>query len=163
MRFKPEEVNREAVAACFAEHRAAIEALIGGAQVEHVGSTAVPGALTKGDLDLLVRVPEERFSDAIDSLRSLYSVDQPENWSSTFASFRQEPGGDVPVGIQAVIAGSGDDSLFLEWRERLRSEPDLLERFNDFKRSQVGADPDRYVAAKARFIEGVLGRTPNTD
>lgn len=91
MRFKPEEVNREAVAACFAEHRAAIEALIGGAQVEHVGSTAVPGALPR----------------AISTCSSVF-----------------------------LKSGSP---------------------------TQVGADPDRYVAAKARFIEGVLGRTPNTD
>ena len=28
------------------------------AEVEHVGATAVPGALTKGDVDLLVRVGE---------------------------------------------------------------------------------------------------------
>lgn len=163
MRFEPEESNRAAVASCYAKHRAAIEALVPGAEIEHVGSTAVPGALTKGDLDLLVRVPEQHFAAAIESLKAELVVDQAENWSSTFASFRPPSEGEIPVGIQVVIAGSGDDALFLEWRERLRSEPELLERFNRFKLGQAGAEPDHYVAAKAAFIEAVLGRTPNTD
>jgi GrpB-like predicted nucleotidyltransferase (UPF0157 family) len=163
VRFEPEGIHREAVAACCKSHRARIELVLEDVEIEHIGSTAVPGALTKGDLDLLVSVPEPRFSSAIDSLKDLYVVDQPENWSSTFASFRHEPEGDIPVGVQVVIAGSGDESLFLEWRDRLRSDAGLLERFNAFKRDQEGTDPDSYVEAKALFIESVLGRTPNAD
>jgi GrpB-like predicted nucleotidyltransferase (UPF0157 family) len=157
MRFELEQANREAVAASFQEHRNRIESLLPGVAVEHVGATAVPDALTKGDLDLLVAVSEARFPAAIDSLKDLYVVDQPENWTSTFASFKQVPEGEVPVGIQVVIVGSGDQSLFLKWRGKLRSDPELLDRFNAFKRDQEGSDPGSYIEAKARFIESVLG------
>lgn len=163
MRFEPEKSNRQAVAALFARHREALEELLPDADVKHIGSTAVHGALTKGDLDLLLRVPEQRFAEVIETMKEAYAVDQSENWSSTFASFEPREQGEIPVGIQVVIAGSDDDLLFLEWRQRLRDDSALLERFNDFKRSQVGADPDDYVDAKAAFIESVMGRAPNTD
>jgi GrpB-like predicted nucleotidyltransferase (UPF0157 family) len=157
MQFRPEKENREAVAAAFEEHREAIAELLPAAQVEHIGATAVPGALTKGDLDLLVRVPGSDFEAAAGALRGRYAVNQPENWSSQFASFEQEPAGEIPVGVQLVIAGSRDDALFVEWRERLRGDAQLLERFNAFKRGQTDAGPGEYIEAKARFIEAELG------
>ena len=157
MQFCPEEENREAVAAAFEAHRDAILELLPGAQIEHVGATAVPGALTKGDLDLLVRVPRDEFEAAVTVLRERYAVNQPQNWTAEFASFEQQPAGEIPVGVQLVIAGGSDDALFLEWRERLRSDADLRGRFNAFKRRQSGAGPDEYIEAKAQFIEAELG------
>jgi GrpB-like predicted nucleotidyltransferase (UPF0157 family) len=157
MQFRPEEENREAVTAAFEEHRDAIAKVLPTARIEHIGATAVPGALTKGDLDLLVSVPPGDFEAAVVALRRRYAVNQPENWSPRFASFEQQPSGAVPVGVQLVVLGSRDDLLFLEWRDRLRSDPELRQRFNVFKRTQTGADPDQYIAAKARFIEAELG------
>jgi hypothetical protein len=54
--------------------------------------------------------------------------------------------------------GSHDESLFIEWRQRLTAEPELLAEYNALKRGQVGADPDAYVSAKAGFIEARIGR-----
>ena len=157
MKFRPEEANREAVISTFDDHRCAITALLPAAEVEHIGSTAVPGALTKGDLDLLVRIPSSQFDSAVAALRRRYAVNQPRSWTSQFASFKQEPADEIPVGVQLVIAGGKDDALFLAWRDRLRTDPGLRERFNAFKRGQVGAGPDEYIEAKAEFIEAELG------
>jgi GrpB-like predicted nucleotidyltransferase (UPF0157 family) len=38
-----------------------IEVLPPAADVRHFGATAVPGCLTKGDLDIVVRVPIDQF------------------------------------------------------------------------------------------------------
>lgn len=38
--------------AVFDMHRRHVAELLPGAEVEHVGATAVPGALTKGDVDM---------------------------------------------------------------------------------------------------------------
>ncbi len=157
MQFRPEEENREAVAAAFEEHREAISPLLPGARIEHIGATAVPGALTKGDLDLMVSVAPGDFEAAVVALRRRYAVNQPGNWSPRFASFEQLPSGAVPVGVQLVVLGSRDEKLFTEWRDRLRGDPELRQRFNAFKRGQTGAEPDEYIAAKARFIEAELG------
>jgi GrpB-like predicted nucleotidyltransferase (UPF0157 family) len=56
IRISPESELRQAVNAAFARHRAHVLDLVPDAEVAHVGSTSIPGALTKGDLDLLVRV-----------------------------------------------------------------------------------------------------------
>ena len=86
--------------------------MLPGAELEHVGSTAIPGALTKGDLDVLVRVPAARFAATVATLRDLYTVHQPENWTPTYASFVDPASADPPVGVQLVVAGSADDALF---------------------------------------------------
>jgi GrpB-like predicted nucleotidyltransferase (UPF0157 family) len=155
--FRPETDFRAAIAAEIARHRAQIETALPDADVEHIGSTAVPGALTKGDLDLLVRVAGDRFSDAVAALGAIYAVHQGENWTTRFASFKQVPEGGVPVGVQLVVAGGTDDRLFTEWRDRLSADPALLERYNDLKSSHAGDDPDTYIEAKASFIEAVIG------
>jgi GrpB-like predicted nucleotidyltransferase (UPF0157 family) len=158
MELLPEEANREAVALAFAEHRQGIRTLISSAAVEHIGSTSVPGAMTKGDLDLLVSVPSGQFEWGTAALQKRYVIHQPENWTATYASFKEEPEDEIPVGAQLVVVGSHDESLFIEWRQRLTAEPELLAEYNALKRGQIGADPDAYVSAKAGFIEAKIGR-----
>jgi GrpB-like predicted nucleotidyltransferase (UPF0157 family) len=152
MDFLPEESFRAAVAEAFEEHRRAIVDLLPSAAVEHIGATAVPGALTKGDLDLLVSVPGEEFAAAVEALQGRYAIHQPENWGPTFASFKQEPAGDVPVGVQLVVAGSADERSFLDWRDRLRGDPELRAEYDAMKRAEAGSDPDAYWAVKNDFI-----------
>jgi GrpB-like predicted nucleotidyltransferase (UPF0157 family) len=152
MGFLPEESFRAAVAEALEEHRRAIGGLLPDATVEHIGSTAVPGALTKGDLDLLVSVPGEEFLVAVKVLEGRYAIHQPENWGEAFASFKQEPAGDVPVGVQLVVAGSADERLFLDWRDRLRGDAELRAEYDAMKRAAAGSDPDAYWAVKDDFI-----------
>ncbi len=156
MRFRDEHEFRGVVSEAFHRHRTLIVAALPRAEIEHIGATAVPGALTKGDLDLLVRVSKPDFALASERLRSLYQVNQSENWSEGFASFRETPEDEVPVGVQLVVANGLDDRLFISWREYLRNDPDLLERYNSFKRAQTGAEPDAYIEAKAKFFEAIL-------
>ncbi len=158
MRFRPEHELRQAVGQAFERHRALIAAALPNAEIEHIGATAVVGAWTKGDLDLLVRVSAADFAVATERLRSLYEVNQPENWSAAFASFRDVAEEKVPVGVQLVVAKSADDGLLVSWRDRLASDRELLERYNAFKQGQAEASPSAYSAAKAKFIEGELGR-----
>jgi GrpB-like predicted nucleotidyltransferase (UPF0157 family) len=70
------------------------------AEIEHVGSTSIPGALTKGDVDLLVRVEDGAFATASATLGELYAVHQPENWTPTYASFVDPSAADPPVGVR---------------------------------------------------------------
>ena len=140
------------MARLFSEHREAIRALLPEAEVEHIGATAVPGVLTKGDLDLLVRVPAARFATAIPVLKERYEVHQPENWTSRFASFKAAAQGEIPVAVQLVAADSEEDRQLVGWRERLIADRGLLDRYNAFKRAQVGAGAEAYAEAKAEFI-----------
>jgi GrpB-like predicted nucleotidyltransferase (UPF0157 family) len=140
----------------FQRHSREIRSIVPTAEVEHVGATAIPGSLTKGDVDVLVRVPDDAFTGAAEALRRRYEVDQPANWTDTFASFADEQEGDVPVGVQLVVADSRVDTAFVSLRRVLRSSPDLVERSNELKLHHQGGDADTYALAKQRFLEGLL-------
>ena len=158
VRIRLSEDVRDLAEAAFDEHRRAVLALLPDAEVEHVGATAVPGALTKGDVDLLVRVSEPAFPGAVEVLRSRYAVHQPHNWTPTLASFKA-PGANVPeVGIQLVVEGSDADGFFGPFRDALTSSPALLVEYNRLKLRLDGLEYDRYTERKGQFIESVLGR-----
>lgn len=158
IRIRPEKDLRPAVAAAFSAHRDRIRRALPTAEIEHVGSTSIPGALTKGDLDLLVRVDDERFQPAAQALLALYEVHQPENWTSTYASFTDSQADDPPVGVQLVVGGSPDDALFGPFRRAMIGDPELLAAYNELKRRYDGKDYDTYTDAKGEFIERVLAR-----
>jgi GrpB-like predicted nucleotidyltransferase (UPF0157 family) len=140
----------------FEEHRDRVLELLPGVDVEHVGSTAIPGALTKGDVDLLVRLEATDFERAAGMLSRGYSVHQPENWTPTYASFVAEEETPLPVGIQLAVMGSAEEAFFAPFRDALASDPALLAEYNALKCRHDGGDYDRYTEAKGEFVERVL-------
>lgn len=156
--IRPERELRASVAAAVREHSRRIRVRLPGAEIEHVGSTSIPGALTKGDLDLLVRVDDAEFAAAVVELRELYAVHQPENWTPTYASFVDPTAADPPVGVQLAVRGSADDLLFAPFRQALIDDPALLRAYNELKRAYDGADYERYTDVKGAFVGAVLAR-----
>ena len=75
------------------------------AQCDHVGATSVPGALTKGDLDIAVRVPEQVFASARESLDQTHTQNLKSLRNERFAAYQAE-GFACPVGVQLVVKGS---------------------------------------------------------
>ena len=126
--------------------------MLPGARIEHVGATAVPGSLTKGDLDICVIVAGEEFKRASRVLGERFEIHQPENWSATLASFIAPPEDRIDVGVQLVTAGSADERHFVGWRDRLRADPEARARYDELKRRHQADDIDAYRAAKERLI-----------
>jgi GrpB-like predicted nucleotidyltransferase (UPF0157 family) len=147
-----EEEIRGRVAAIFARRRAQLEGLLPGARIEHVGSTAVPGSLTKGDLDICVIVEGAEFERASRALAERFEIHQPENWSASLASFTAPSEDGIDVGVQLVPAGSPDELHFVGWRDRLRADPELRARYDELKRRHQGDGMDAYRAAKEHLI-----------
>jgi GrpB-like predicted nucleotidyltransferase (UPF0157 family) len=139
----------------FAAERAKILAAWPGAIVEHVGGTAVPGCLTKGDLDIQVRVPEADFDTAVAALESLYSPDPHNPASSGIASFA-DPEGRPPLGVHVTMI-KGPEDHFHALRDLLVARPDLAAALNDLKRSFEGRSMDEYRDAKAAWIARISG------
>jgi GrpB-like predicted nucleotidyltransferase (UPF0157 family) len=156
MELESEQTLRPKIRRALRRVRAELSGYLPDASIEHVGATAVPGSLTKGDLDLLVRVSQREFECAAARLER--SLDpKPANRLADLASFEAEPEDGVPIGVQLVVADGRSDRLFLRWRDRLIEEPDLLERYNEFKREHRDLDYQEYTEAKAKFIEEALG------
>lgn len=136
--------NRE-----FEKQKNRILELITFASVEHIGSTAIPGSITKGDLDINVRVRKENFEETVVTLKKLYQINQPENWKDDFASFKSEP---LNFGVQLTIIGSQADD-FVRLRDILIDHPELLKECNEMKQRFEGKDMDEYRKEKAEFFE----------
>jgi GrpB-like predicted nucleotidyltransferase (UPF0157 family) len=126
----------------------------------HIGSTAIPGALTKGDVDVLLRVSPERFQDIVTALRRHFTIKQASNWTSEFASFGDDSAYALPVGIQVVVEGSHLD-FFLLLRDYLISNPDALRQYNLLKIAHADRGEQDYREAKDGFLGKILaGRKP---
>jgi GrpB-like predicted nucleotidyltransferase (UPF0157 family) len=129
---------------------------LGGAEIHHIGATALPSGRTKGDVDVNVRVPEERFAAVVEALSSQLTVVQQENWTPTFASF-SVPGSALPLGVQLTVIGSENDFL-LALRDRLRADPLLLRRYDEVKAAAAAGGAGAYWEAKDRFLRELRAR-----
>lgn len=58
------------------------------AEVKLIGGTAIPGALTKGDVDLLVRVHKNKFLKTKSLLKEMFEENNQEFWNNEFAIFK---------------------------------------------------------------------------
>jgi GrpB-like predicted nucleotidyltransferase (UPF0157 family) len=128
------------ISALFDVMKMHLSGLLPRADVQHVGSTAVPGTVTKGDLDINVRVTESDFADTVVILKSHYEVNQPRNWSDCFASFKDDA---RDLGIQVTVLGSPADD-FVVLRDLLLCRPDLVARCNELKLRHQGGSMDVY-------------------
>lgn len=152
--FRRSDKIQEQAEQLFIEQKEKLVHLIPGADVQHIGGTAVPGLLTKGDLDINVRVDKETFPLAVEALRKLYVVNQPENWTDAFASFKDDTSFVLPLGIQVTVVGSPEDH-FIKHRDAFLRDSTLVKKFNDLKRKFDGRDMASYRSAKAKFLEEI--------
>ena len=88
--FLPVDEFRRQADSIVATAAAVIERLLGKVEIYHIGATAIPGSLTKGDVDVLVRVSREDFPAAVAACKGRYAIHQLENWNDDFASFKDE-------------------------------------------------------------------------
>ena len=139
--------------AVVAAFEADVDLLPGGAEIHHIGATALPSGHTKGDVDVNVRVDEAYFAALVDIFSARFAVTQPENWTSTFASF-SAGGYALPLGIQLTVIGSSDDFL-LALRDRMRADPELLRRYDELKVASAASGAQAYWEAKDRFLQAL--------
>jgi GrpB-like predicted nucleotidyltransferase (UPF0157 family) len=115
------------------------------------GATSTPGALTKGDVELHLRVGPASFEDVVERLSRVYEVASPQSWAATLAVF------DLcrarPTGLAVTPVGSEHDLRFTRTWQALRGSPELLHEYNALKRRT--SDTDRYEEAKSAFFTSI--------
>jgi len=143
----------------FEKQKDSLGKLIPSADIQHVGSTAVPGSITKGDVDIQVRVQEDEFEDARKQLVQHYNSNhKDEIWRNGFASFEDYDNPVIPVGIQLTVIGSKYDE-FHKIRDLFISNPALLTKYNEIKRSCEGKTYAQYRKQKRKLF-GINGANP---
>ncbi|MFN2465888.1 MAG: GrpB family protein [Candidatus Dormibacteria bacterium] len=130
-----------------------------GAEVEHVGSTAVPGLAAKPIIDMDVVVPSaEVIPRAIERLRRLGYIHQGDLGISGREAFQSPPGA-PPHHLYVTVAGSKQHRDHLLFRDQLRGDPDLASRYASLKRrlaAEYIEDRGGYSEAKSAFISSAL-------
>jgi len=125
--------------------------LLPGSELSLTGGSSVPGALTKGDVDLHLRVPRADFARAVEVLRRRCRIVHPDIWTDGFATFEVDDH-PLPTGIAVTALGDEHDELFRRTWQRLASDPVALEQYNEAKRAAEDLPEDEYARAKSSFF-----------
>lgn len=131
-----------------------ILSLLPTAQIEEIGSTAIPNSLTKGDVDLVVIVKKALFSVAKKKLDVAFESNHMEG-IPYFYSYAGTRFG-IEFGIQLSIEEE-QSFRFVEFRDLLRASPALVDQYNIIKKEASNLSMEEYRAKKNEFIESVLG------
>lgn len=132
-----------------------IKRLLPDARVEHIGASSVPGALSKGDLDIFVGVDSEYLEVSVRTLQKLGFQEKRDTLRTPELCMLESQLVD-DVALQVVANGS-ESECYIEFRDKLIATPRLVERYNDLKRGCEGMEHDEYRDKKAIFITQVLG------
>lgn len=129
--------------------------------IQHVGSTAIPGIKAKPVIDIVVGLPT--LNEALEYRRSLERIGyvfQPRVPKEQ-AFFVRGPERRRTVYLHLVRYGGKRWIECVRFRNALRADPRLARRYEMLKQklaSQYADNRQAYTAGKAAFIRGVLQR-----
>ena len=155
MKFlKPHEYQYKAINA-FNKLEVVIKSKIPNARIEHIGSSSIDHAISKGDLDIFVGVNKIDFESSLESLINLGFKIKADTFRSTELCMLECFDFDFDVGIQLVDLSSKHIN-FLKFRDKLKHDSKLLEEYNHLKLSCKDLSPEAYRERKSKFIHQVL-------
>lgn len=140
---------------------------IAGLQLEHIGSTAVPGLSAKPIIDIMAAVASRAdWPRVLEALQGLGYVHAPDAFDENHWFFVK---GMPPYGERRTHQVHLWEFGGKKWREHsafrdiLRSDKAKAERYEILKRELAAKftfDREGYTEAKSEFIENALGKIP---
>ena len=141
-----------------------LQAALPGLEIEHVGSTAVPGCAGKGILDLMLVIPGGQLGDVCAIIDRLGF--QPQSGGKRHPDSRPMREGSVAfegsvfrLHAHLIPESSGEVERLRTFRDRLAASPELVALYIDQKRRLIDAqisDRATYTQGKVAFIQSVL-------
>ncbi|WP_232284412.1 GrpB family protein [Bacillus timonensis] len=138
----------------FLLHKSILTKVLPEADIQHVGSSAIPNSITKGDLDIQVRVDVANFQKAVQELSRIYELNEGSTRNEFFCSFKDDSVS-PPLGVQLTVIGSELD-FFWKFRDVLLMNQQYREEYDRLKAEFEGKDMDRYREAKKFFFERLI-------
>ena len=138
------------------------------AQIDHIGSTAVPGLGAKPIIDIMIALNNvAEVNGCILPLKNIGYEPLGENGIPGRHFFRKLS---KETGIRTHhlhVVGAGNDFIakHLLFRDYLRSHPETARQYYQLKKelsSEHGDDRNSYTDAKTQFIESVLAKAKTT-
>ncbi len=132
----------------------------GALQLEHVGSTSVPGLCAKPIIDMLLVVADSAdelsYVPALETAGYTLRIREPE-----WFEHRLFKGPDTDVNLHVFSAGASEVERMLRFRDWLRTSPTDRDAYAQTKRSlaqQVWRHVQNYADAKTSIIQEIMGR-----
>jgi len=133
-------------------------------EIEHIGSTSVPGLASKDIVDIAVRintkVDAEQYLERLSNLGYIY--DEPAS-SGERHFFRKGNPTEFHLSIAYRDIG-GFWNRQITFRDYLRNNSDYRDLYSDLKKNLLQLDPtggSEYIGGKTEFIENVLKLAEN--
>jgi GrpB-like predicted nucleotidyltransferase (UPF0157 family) len=154
----------------FAEQRDRLTGLLApwlAGEIEHVGSTAVPGLRAKPIVDILATVTS---LDEPDAMVEVLTADGWLGWPddptpARLWFLRPEPAARTHH-LQIMAAGDARVTALLAFRDALRADPALAAEYAALKDRLAAANPtdrEAYTDAKADFVAAAVQRASLSD
>jgi GrpB-like predicted nucleotidyltransferase (UPF0157 family) len=130
--------------------------------IEHIGSTAVPGLQAKPVIDILAGVESMAFADKMVNAICLAGYTTSDAFNATLSGrrwFMRSKDGTRTHHLHVVVHGESEWLEHLCFRDALRSDVILAARYVELKSELVAhykSDRDAYTDAKTLFVQSVL-------
>jgi GrpB-like predicted nucleotidyltransferase (UPF0157 family) len=144
----------------FDAERAVLHSALAGLEprIEHVGSTAVPGLAAKPKIDILVGLRAwADLASAVERLRGIGYGHEPQIDVPRHLSMKR--GHPTTHRVHLVEVGGAEWKDVLAFRDALRADADLRDRYGELKRElalEHRDDHQAYSAGKSPFIEALI-------
>jgi len=131
------------------------------ADVQHVGSTAVPDLPAKPILDIAIAIRTlDLIPDIVERLTEIGYIYRGDGGNDGGHLFVKEPEPDIrTVHVHVVESSDTQWKNYLLFREILHEDPNVRKRYADVKQvlaKQFPSDRKSYTSGKNKFIQGVL-------
>jgi len=146
---------QEVANAAYEDAELLLSSILPDARIEHVGASAIPGAYSRGGVDVCVAVPPDSFDEALGVLREAGYVPRSQPGADPRRAALAAPHGAVALTLQLIESGSTHESL-VRFRDALRGDATLLARYNAIKIEAGPHGGPTYEGAKKRFFAAVL-------
>jgi GrpB-like predicted nucleotidyltransferase (UPF0157 family) len=131
-------------------------------EIEHVGSTAVPGLAAKPEIDLLI-VSYHQDEARVDQEMASLGYVRGKNLSPGHMFYRRDVGGIRTHKVHVCRPGHWQVSRMLRFRDMLRQDDELRQKYQSLKLELEAKNESgikEYLADKAPFIDAVVGPPP---
>ena len=136
--------------------------------IQHFGSTAVPGLSAKPVIDMLAGVASMSIADSLIEPLCRVGYDTSAEFNATLSDRRwlmKWANGHRTHHLHIVVHGGDEWQLRLRFRDALRADDKLAQQYNLLKNELAARftdDREAYTEAKATFVEAVIRGSPDT-
>ncbi len=139
----------------FEAERTRLAPLLEGAEIHHIGSTAVPGLAAKPIVDMIAVVDSYELPIARLVDDAGYQYPRAFNATLTKRRFLCYPRADWRTHHMHLIDDRDELTRYLRFRDRLRADPALARRYETLKRELAERhrhDREAYTEGKSEFV-----------